>query len=572
MKPLSRLFFLSIIATCALFSASQAQEDVFGTRAHLGLPIDWSHRHMLYTQAGSVPDMMQARSDPRFLHSYLARNVRQPLNWRRPGPRRTRTNFNSHVDWAVSLGPTGGFPLGEYPAKYSYDVTAAPSCANDFVVFTVTAAPRAGTQANLVGLNNLYSGNNPAGLCGAAPTFLFAYAIGTSGSTLSPVVSLDGKKIAWIDSGNPALFHVTTWAPNQGTNATNGAVAIGGGSSDFALNYTNTAAPGCVARPNADPNADAYIDFSTDSAYLTSNNGILYHVSGVFKGTPTVNFCIPVNTAAGSAMSGPVYDSLHGKVYVSDSKSIYAYTVGANSFTLAGNITYSNSNLSGPPIVDVYGGYVYAFSMSDTAGAFTIVSQMPLDLSSKVDVHLGPASTAGVRFLFSGDFDNNYYSFGPTDNTSTLYTCGTNPANSATPALYAISFQATGVVNTTPAMAANRNVNPGGNGGICSPLLNFFDGTTDRLFVGTGNPVGTGGANVVQMWIITNRLTSTAALPTASASPYYGGTSGFVVDNVSSSPQAASFYFGTLRTLNSGLVTCGASNYCAVKLTQSGLQ
>jgi hypothetical protein len=571
-KRVSRVVVLSILVACTLTSAPRAEEDVFGTQPHLGLPIDWSHRHMLYTQAGSVQDMMQVRSDPRFLHSYLARNLHRPLNWPRPRPRRTRTNFNSHVDWAVSLGASGGFPLGEYPAKYSYDVTATPSCANDFVVFTITAAPRVGTQANLVGINNLYSGTNPTGMCGTAPTFLFSYAIGTSGSTLSPVVSTDGTKVAWIDSSNPALFHVTTWARNQGTNATTGAVAVGGGSSDFALNYTNTAAPGCAASPNADPNADPYIDFSSDSAYLTSNNGILYHVSGVFKGTPTVNFCIPVNTAAGRAMSGPVYDSLHGTVYVSDSKTIYAYNVGANSFTLVNKITYSNSNLSAPPIVDVYGGYVYTFSMSDTTGAFTIVSQMPLNLASKVDVHLGPASTAGVRFLFSGDFDNNYYSFGPTDNRSTLYTCGTNPANTATPALYAISFQASGVVNTTPAMSANTNVNPGGNGGICSPLLNFFDGTTDRLFLGTGNPVGTGGANVVQMWNITNRLTSPTTLPTASASPYYGGTSGFVVDNVSASPQAASFYFGTLRTLNSGAVTCGNNNYCAVKLTQSGLQ
>ena len=48
-----------------------------------------------------------------------------------------------------------------YPAKYSFDVTAAPSCANDFVVFPVNTNGTT-TQPNLVAFNNLYSGTTPA--------------------------------------------------------------------------------------------------------------------------------------------------------------------------------------------------------------------------------------------------------------------------------------------------------------------------------------------------------------------------------------------------------------------------
>jgi hypothetical protein len=44
------------------------------------------------------------------------------------------------------------------------------------------------------------------------------------------------------------------------------------------------------------------------------------------------------------------------------------------------------------------------------------------------------------------------------------------------------------------------------------------------------------------------------------------------VDNVSLTPQAASIYFGTLQPPGSGTGPCGSGNYCAVKLTQSGLQ
>jgi hypothetical protein len=57
---------------------------------------------------------------------------------------------------------------------------------------------------------------------------------------------------------------------------------------------------------------------------------------------------------------------------------------------------------------------------------------------------------------------------------------------------------------------------------------------------------------------------STATSATADAA---GGTSGITVDNDSFSGQAASIYFGTLATSN----TCGTGVYCAIKLTQSGL-
>jgi hypothetical protein len=49
-----------------------------------------------------------------------------------------------------------------------------------------------------------------------------------------------------------------------------------------------------------------------------------------------------------------------------------------------------------------------------------------------------------------------------------------------------------------------------------------------------------------------------------------GGTSGIVIDNVSTAAQASSLYFTTLSS-----TTCGdgvSGNPCAVKLTQSALQ
>jgi hypothetical protein len=120
-------------------------------------------------------------------------------------------------------------------------------------------------------------------------------------------------------------------------------------------------------------------------------------------------------------------------------------------------------------------------------------------------------------------------------------------------------------------MSNNRNINSAANpNGTCSPLLEFANGATDRLFVGVGAIGSTAGANLVTMWIITNRIISNVATPAASATNELGGTSAFSVDNNSPLPQASSIYFGTLAKGNNA--PCGNGLFCAVKLTQAALR
>jgi hypothetical protein len=132
-------------------------------------------------------------------------------------------------------------------------------------------------------------------------------------------------------------------------------------------------------------------------------------------------------------------------------------------------------------------------------------------------------------------------------------------------------FGTNGVMNATPAMSNNKNIGTAANpASTCSPLTEFFDGTNDRLFVGTGVNTGTTGANLVTMWNINSRITSATAAPAATATNELGGTTGFTIDNSSALPQASSIYFGTLATGTGA--SCGANLYCAVKLTQGALQ
>jgi hypothetical protein len=261
-------------------------------------------------------------------------------------------------------------------------------------------------------------------------------------------------------------------------------------------------------------------------------------------------------------MSGPVYDPQVNQVFITDSETIYAYHVNAfattPNFALAASYTYGNvaSNYNyqtGPgPLLDMFNGYLYVFSGYD-ANSNTSVTQLPTSLASAVTVKLGPKSTNPNPILFYGAFDNNYFTNGPKSALSTLYSCGTDSTTTNAQDLFAISFNAaTGLANTTPAMSSNKNVNPGGNNGLCSPITEFYDGINDRIFVGMGEAGASSGANVVTMWNVNTQLTNTSGpggtMPTytAEATNYLGGTSGTAADNnASGTAQAENVYFST---------------------------
>jgi hypothetical protein len=513
-----------------------------------------------------------------------------------------RRNKNTKVDWAMSLGPTAGLAIGETPAVYTYNysspscsiLTATPPVVGDFVVYTINATPGVGTQANLVGLTNLYTDPAGTGFCSGdtGPSFLFSYAIGTGGSPLSPVPSIDGTRVAWIEStATTSNLHITIWAANDGGTATspikppgvftNGACVPAGDSCDLAINYTNTSVTGCTtAYPAANTRSDIYVDYASDSGFVSANNGLLYHVKNIFSTTtnPSVDFCVPVNTTfeatPSSAMSGPLYDGLLNEVFITDSEKIYAYNVHASgttvSFTPASTPSYtygttaSNYNYQTGPglMLDEFNGYLYVFSTYDK-NTKTSVTQLPTSLASAATVELGAISTNTNKILFYGAFDNNYYTNGPANAKSTLYSCGT-AATATAQNLYSISFSATtGVANGTPAMSLNKNVNAGGNSnGVCSPITEFYDGTTDRIFVGMGEPGATTGANIVTMWDVNSRPSATTAA-TATATGYTGGTSGVAADNASADAQAESIYFSTedVGTISTPVAVPAATAY-----------
>ncbi|MGA2858770.1 MAG: hypothetical protein ABSE40_18015 [Candidatus Sulfotelmatobacter sp.] len=596
--PIATMVVLLVLQTPLLMRAQGGQEE------HIGLPIDWSSHHIIFTNGASPEVAGKQARDPRSWINWAQRSAWMfPREGWSPLPGAARKR-HMRVDWAVPLGANGGMPLAESPAKYNFNVNSTPSCANDFVVYTIAANPSA-TQANLVAFNNLYTGTtssscptanqSPVSTDLTQPTFLWAYAMGSEGSALSPTISISGTKVAFVETGTattvtkPAYFDVVTPVSGQGSSATSPCViasagsSLCGGTTLVRLNYTNSGVSGC-GTGTTNSNSSAYIDYGSDSAYIGADNGILYRISGVFKGTPAVQYCVQVGSAT-AKLTSPVYDEITGEVFVSDGFTVYAYSAGTSGFTKLNSVALASTSAANgdpiilSPIVDTTNGFVYVFSSADSTDTNSIVAQFKIqangDLGTPVTAAIGPAGTNGTTYIFDGDFDNAYVTSGPTTGAGTLYACGTQTGAATLPSLYALSFQSgSGTMNSTPAMSNNKNIY-GGNAtaGICSPLLEFYNSGTDYLFVGAGNIGNTNGANLVTGWNVTSRIASNTTAPNSTATNEWGGTSAFSVDNVSTEDQAASIYFGTLQPAASGTApSCPKGQYCAIKLTQSGLQ
>ena len=104
-----------------------------------------------------------------------------------PVPVTSKPKESIKTDWSESLGTgTGGLSAGQYPAKYSLETTGSSS--SDFAVYP-TGHAGSTTQATIAAFNNMYA---------TTPATYWAYNTGGGTATLSPVISLDGTQVAFV--------------------------------------------------------------------------------------------------------------------------------------------------------------------------------------------------------------------------------------------------------------------------------------------------------------------------------------------------------------------------------------
>jgi len=517
-------------------------------------------------------------------------------------PHRRRRSIQ--VDWSVSL-ENGFVPANQFPAKYRFEV-ATESCSGDYVVFGLTVA--SGTQANVVGINNLYTEATPK--CNAGTPFVtFAYNTNTrSGGQIrtSPTISADGKKIAFVESTNNAsYFHVLvlpTSLPSPPASSV-GTVL----SPQTPSSCTTPTTPNCMSTTasfgSTSSASSPWIDYNTDSAYVGTDDGKLYKISPVFGGgAPTVvsdaNWPVTVWTSGSSkVLTDPIVDDVTNRIFMGDWNGyLYAINLSAPAKTTAARVTIgwvghgSGTGVVDPPIVandaaNPSVNQVFAFTgCSNVLGIGGAVSQIPANFtssSSYITVDLGSATGAGdctTGNVHSGTFDNQFWINGTASGHMLAcgFTSGT-PGNAlipSNPKMYMFPFDTSHNITSTGSTSFAINATKGDE---CSPLTEFYNGTTDRMFFGVGSST--------EGFIEASTLTTTASAPSCGASPTstcvtapkaLGGTSGIVVDNQVSNG-GTNVYFTTLSAGSVNGQKCnvsggGSNPYCAVKLTQSGLQ
>ncbi|MFZ3200667.1 MAG: hypothetical protein WA175_05910, partial [Candidatus Acidiferrales bacterium] len=410
-----RLAFFTGCLVC-LFAPTLSGQQLNSNTARTPLVQDWSSHHVVFSKPANYWQGILAQTDPRYLQQYYHQNKSSFLfGLGNKKPRPPFLNFfeseKIHGDWAVSLG-AGGVAQGMYPAKFTFDSNAAPSCANDFAVFpinaptgntranvvgtftgepgtgqtaTITITPTGlaavhlvltagatntgttfarsltastdaanlaaainrnisataldevvavasgatvtvyaltpgsretltdattmagtftwaavtagtnGTQASIVAFNQLYSGTTPFCTGLSFPEFIFSYASGVGPVATSPTLSLDGKKIAYVenDANIGAILHVLTYA----TGATEYGVCTNTGlltptcatapvipgstalstATDYMLPLGLVAANAATGAVGAlDSFSSPFMHYGLDILYVGDNNGYLY--------------------------------------------------------------------------------------------------------------------------------------------------------------------------------------------------------------------------------------------------------------------------------------------------------
>ena len=220
------------------------------TTAPSGLPdCDWSpHHHLVFADPGTEEeafrhgthdDWLKIHNDPRFMMQQLKREKARHGGWIKEGDhdwdhdrreghdnahdgdKQSAQQSSIHRDWSMDMGSNTSTVGGDnFPAKYSFSVaapTTAVNCAGgtqpDFVVYN-TGVAGSGTQASIIAYDNLY-----AGFCaGTTPQVLWAYNLNGAQIETSPVLSLDGSQVAFINSAtSPAQLIILKWASTTGS-------------------------------------------------------------------------------------------------------------------------------------------------------------------------------------------------------------------------------------------------------------------------------------------------------------------------------------------------------------------
>jgi hypothetical protein len=618
---------------------SNAQAPATGNPVHLSA--DWSHRHLVFSLPANYAQAWELQKEPRYFYQYVRQHTSpiipagvvqssaesEPMEEVESGSQLDQADKDlesdpalGHRDWAVALPPGAFMGASQFPAKFSFDVNAAPSCTADYVAFT-TSKP----IPSIVAFDNLYSTQPGAGgFCNhAGPSVKWAYNTNLVGdntgvTVTSPVISFDGSKIAYVESRTSAnggsILHILSWKP--GAAATVQGTIAAPAKPDIVIppgkpwNTTNCpAARSCIVNiifngTPPDTLSAPFYNYALDILYVGDDVGVLHKFTGVFLGSPAevTTGGWPLRVHPGTVLTSPVFDFTSKNIFVGDNSGRLSFVkeVGSITGACAGGtppcLGAQHQALTGSivdaPIVDASTERVLVIDGTEISANHGSMFQFDaaLTTASKITVRVGGNLNRATDILHAGTFDDAYFSVGPA--AGHFYTCGKDPLFNNRPAIYRFSFDASGRLRTIGIPAPLTRLSSANLAGdACSPITELKNGATDRIFFSIashanlpangGTATGcTNGIACVSM-IVLGAAWPPAATTAGIKAPFApgagvtgaGGSSGIVIDNVGTGAQESNIYYTYRVNSNAGAPCNGTVGVgCAVKATQSALK
>jgi hypothetical protein len=352
--------------------------------------------------------------------------------------------------------------------------------ASGFVFGGTTLGGGTALQPSIIAYNNLYSTDAvvPNGLCGGSgPSVKWAYDTGTGTAVTSPILSLDGTKIIYVQtSASGAILRIlqlnsggegSLGLPIIPANVSNWASCSSGSSCLISVPFTNSAQAA---------NSSPFYDYTpgSDTLYVGDDTGILHKFSPVLTGTPaevtTGGWPVDVDNTAATALNSPVREP-GGKIFVTSTNKVCSVTGTTPTCTTA----LANGAFTDGVIIDGSTNKVFAFSSLNAA---TVHQYDVSSFASPVTTPIADAADTDANPVFTGAFNHDYLT--SANGTGKLFVLGKSLANANRAALYRISITAGAMSSTAD------SVSPLTTGGVLlaggdapgSPVTSFYNPTT----------------------------------------------------------------------------------------------
>jgi hypothetical protein len=513
----------------------------------IGVPEDWSHHHLMFSkpQPGSEAER-RVQADIRYwqqrvhraLQAARAANTEAVGTW--GGPPAKKNNGL----WEYNLGTGAAVGAGMYPAKYSFAVSSA-TCdtyssgthtIGDFVVFNTggedtaasIGAQGSSAQPTIVAFSNLYSScptaTNPAG---RNPIVAWAYNSGSEYAATSPVLSIDGTKVAFVETGTTSgatLRILKPYVPATGSQGyyshttsanvtvTSGSKTVTSTSNDFAATdvgqiisgtdissgttitaYTSPTSVTISANASATNKAAVILGGTTANVWTVGTIGnttaTTWGSGTTCTATQSCMISVAFNGSRADLYSAPFYDYDTDTIYVGDSGGyLHKFTGVFNGTPAEVTTTWPVQPVTGvasSPVYDANTGSIHGSGniyMGDHSGN---ESATPNSCSSSTcytrvtSGHLPISYSAATDGIFDPPLVDS------TNKTAVWFAAGTSTASATSTASTCAGSTTraiSGVDQTTSTMASNQTVYFCGDGARLSYAGAARAGTFDNEY------------------------------------------------------------------------------------------